>query len=67
MVKLIYYVLGIIRPALISCLVVLIIEVILCIVLSTRGIQSFAYFLSNSEAVAEITQMMWKVGYNSSL
>ncbi|QKX61778.1 uncharacterized protein TRUGW13939_08934 [Talaromyces rugulosus] len=51
---------SIIRPALISCFVVLIIEVILCIVLSTRGIQSFAYFLSNSEAVAEITQMMWK-------
>ena len=40
----------------------LVVEVIICIALSTRGMQSFAYFLSGSEVVAQITQMMWKVG-----
>ncbi|KAH8699126.1 hypothetical protein BGW36DRAFT_426802 [Talaromyces proteolyticus] len=53
-------IIEIIRPALVSCSIVTVAEVVLCIALSTRGIQSFAYYLSNSEVVAEITQMMWK-------
>lgn len=36
------------------------IEVTICIALSTRGMQAFAYYLSGSEVVAEITQRMWK-------
>jgi len=48
----------IIRPALLSCSVALVVEVVICIALSTRGMQSFAYFLSGSEVVAQITQMM---------
>jgi hypothetical protein len=50
-----------IRPSLISCCVALVVEVIICIALSTHGMQTFAYFLSGSETVAQITQMMWKV------
>ncbi|EED18792.1 hypothetical protein TSTA_125100 [Talaromyces stipitatus ATCC 10500] len=34
--------------------------VVICIALSTHGIQSFAYFLSGSKIVAQITQLMWK-------
>ena len=52
--------LGIIRPALISCLIALVIEVIICIALSAHGMQAFAYYLSGSKPVAEITQIMWK-------
>ena len=52
--------LGIVRPALVSCAIALAIEVAICIALSTRGMQAFAYYLSGSEAVAEITQTMWK-------
>jgi Na+-driven multidrug efflux pump len=51
----------IIRPAVISCSIALAVEVIICIALSTHGMQTFAYFLSGSEIVAQITQMMWKV------
>ncbi|MCJ1473309.1 hypothetical protein MMC13_001960 [Lambiella insularis] len=51
---------AIIRPALLSCLIALVVEVIICIALSTRGMQAFAYYLSGSETVAEITQTMWK-------
>ena len=49
------------RPALISCIIAVSVEVITCASLSTRGMQAFAYYLSDSEAVAEITQTMWKV------
>jgi hypothetical protein len=38
----------------------LVIEVTICIPLSTRGMQAFAYYLSGSKVVAEITQTMWK-------
>ena len=47
-----------IRLALISCCVALVVEVIICIALSTHGVQTFAYFLSSSEVVAQITQIM---------
>ncbi|KAJ5970952.1 uncharacterized protein N7479_000870 [Penicillium vulpinum] len=49
-----------IRPALRSCLIVLVFETIICIALSLRGIEAFAYYLSDSSIVAKITQTMWK-------
>ncbi|KAJ5692626.1 hypothetical protein N7462_002049 [Penicillium macrosclerotiorum] len=51
----------IIRPAALSCIIALIFEVIICIALSIRGIGEFAYYLSDSRQIAEITQRMWKV------
>lgn len=33
----------------------------MCIALSLRGIEAFAHYLSDSTAVAKITQTMWKV------
>ena len=53
--------LGLIRPALISLVIALGFEVIICVSLSTHGIQAFSFYLSQSNAVAEITQTMWKV------
>lgn len=52
---------GIIRPALVSSIIALVFEVIMCICLSTRGMQPFAYYLSQSPRVAEITEIMFKV------
>lgn len=48
------------KTAWISCAVALSIEIPVCIFLSFWGIESFALFLSGSEAVAKITQHMWK-------
>ncbi|MCJ1433294.1 hypothetical protein MMC27_002653 [Xylographa pallens] len=48
------------RPALISCIIAVVIEVVICASLSTHGMQAFAYYLSDSTTVAEITQTMWK-------
>ena len=50
----------IIRPALTSLMIALIIEVSLAIILSFVGLKSFAYYLSKSNEVAEITAYMWK-------
>jgi hypothetical protein len=36
-------------------------EAVVCIALSIRGIDGFAYYLSNSRDVAAITQKMWRV------
>ncbi|KAJ5372306.1 hypothetical protein N7517_004312 [Penicillium concentricum] len=49
-----------IRPALRSCTIVLVFETTMCIALSLRGIEAFAYYLSDSRVVASITQIMWK-------
>ncbi|KAK6832724.1 hypothetical protein RU639_004013 [Aspergillus parasiticus] len=48
------------RPAFTSCGIALVFEVILCIALSIHGIQGFAYYLSGSTVVAQITQRIWK-------
>jgi len=48
------------RPALISVVVALIIEVPLCLFLSFFGAEPFAYYLSNNHAVAKITAHMWR-------
>ena len=53
---------GIAKPALCSCCIATIFEVLLCIALSFRGIESFAYYLSASRTVAQITQTMGKAG-----
>lgn len=42
-------------------MIVLVFEAVVCIALSIRGIDGFAYFLSNSRDVARITQKMWRV------
>ena len=47
---------GITRPAFVSCIIALIVEVPFCLFLSFWGIRSYAFHLSESEAVAEITQ-----------
>ena len=54
---------AIVRPALQSCGVVFVVETVMCIALSIRGIESFALYLSGSSAVAAITQKMWKVAF----
>ncbi|MCJ1237587.1 hypothetical protein MMC14_005574 [Varicellaria rhodocarpa] len=53
-------ILAITRPALLSTAIAFVFELVICISLSTRGIQAFAYYLSQSHAVAAITQTMWK-------
>ncbi|CAG8400547.1 unnamed protein product [Penicillium salamii] len=53
-------ILEVTRPSLRSALVVLVFETVTCVVLSLRGIEAFARYLSGSNAVAKITQTMWK-------
>jgi Na+-driven multidrug efflux pump len=48
------------RPALISVVVILIVEVPLCIFMSLFGCEPFALYLSGSEQVAAITAHMWQ-------
>lgn len=48
------------RPAFISCILALVVEVPICICLSLWGMESFAYYLSDSTEVALITKKMWK-------
>lgn len=48
-------------PAFKSVVLALVVEVPLCIFFSIWGAQSFAYWLSASDAVAGITGHMWKV------
>jgi Na+-driven multidrug efflux pump len=50
----------IIRPALISLVIALAVEIPLCIFLSLFGARPFARYLSNSDAVANITARMWR-------
>ncbi|CAG7961310.1 unnamed protein product [Penicillium salamii] len=53
-------IIEIIRPSFRSSLIVLVFETVTCIVLSLRGIEAFARYLSGSSVVAKITQTMWK-------
>ncbi len=48
------------RPALVSAVIILIIEVPLCIFMSLFGCQPFALYLSGSEKAAAITAHMWQ-------
>ncbi|KAK5138625.1 hypothetical protein LTR04_004336 [Oleoguttula sp. CCFEE 6159] len=50
----------IVRPALTSCAIALTVEVPLYIFLAEWGSRRFAFYLSQSEAVALITEKMWK-------
>ena len=43
-----------------SIVIALIVEVPLCIFLAVFGCRPFAYYLSNSDAVADITAHMWR-------
>lgn len=52
---------GIVRPALISCTIALLVEVPLCVCLSLWGMEAFSYYLSGSTEVALIAKKMWKV------
>ncbi|KAI4233693.1 MAG: hypothetical protein LQ349_004251 [Xanthoria aureola] len=52
--------LTVVRPALTSIVIALIVEVPLCIFLAVFGCRPFAYYLSNSDAVADITAHMWQ-------
>ncbi|KAI4249121.1 MAG: hypothetical protein L6R42_009064, partial [Xanthoria sp. 1 TBL-2021] len=51
---------AVVRPALTSIIIALIVEVPLCIFLAVFGCRPFAYYLSNSDAVADITAHMWQ-------
>ena len=51
---------GIASPALVSVIIILIIEVPLCIFMSLFGCQRFAFYLSGSQKAAEITAHMWQ-------
>lgn len=48
------------RPAIVSAGVSLVIEIPICIFLSLWGMKEFAYYISNSERVADITRKMWQ-------
>ncbi|KAM0695575.1 hypothetical protein Q7P36_004056 [Cladosporium allicinum] len=51
---------GITRPAIISALLALLIEIILCVCLSVYGAEPFALYLSASPRVAQINAKMWR-------
>lgn len=53
-------VVDIARPALISCIIGVAIEVPLCLFLSFYGARHFAYYISASAPVSSITEHMWK-------
>ena len=50
----------VVRPVLKSMIIALIVEVPLCIFLALFGCRPFAFYLSNSDAVADITAHMWR-------
>ncbi|KAK2752504.1 hypothetical protein FQN54_008097 [Arachnomyces sp. PD_36] len=50
----------IIKPALVSVAIALTIEIPLCISLALVGCRPFAFYLSGSQAVSEITSHMWQ-------
>jgi len=60
-IRRINHALEITRPAFTSALIALIIEVPLCLTLAFWGAKPFAFYLSQSEVVATITEKMWKV------
>lgn len=52
--------LGIVKPALVSVGVALLIEVPLCILFTFFGARPFARYLSGSDKVADVAAMMWR-------
>jgi hypothetical protein len=46
------------RPALLSCLIALFFEAVVCVSLSFHGVEAFASYLSASLAVAQITSQL---------
>jgi hypothetical protein len=58
--------LAIVRPAIVSSVIAIIVEVPMCIFLSLWGMKEFAYYISKSAEVAEITRTMWRVSIMSS-
>ncbi|KAK6338399.1 hypothetical protein TWF730_002461 [Orbilia blumenaviensis] len=51
----------IVQPAIKSFVIVFWIEILLFIILAfTGGVRSFAYYLSNSDTAADVTEKMWK-------
>ncbi|KAL8642377.1 MAG: hypothetical protein Q9228_000930 [Teloschistes exilis] len=53
-------IIAIAKPGFIACGVALVIEVPICVALSLRGMEGFAYYLSGSSDVASITAKMWQ-------
>ena len=53
-------IIGIARPALISCIIALVVEIPICLFLSFYGARRFAYFISGSTAASKITEQMWQ-------
>jgi hypothetical protein len=54
----------IVHSTFVSCLIALAVEIPFALFLSFWGIRRFAYYLSESEEVANITEHMWKVSSN---
>jgi hypothetical protein len=52
---------AMIRPAIVSSIIALAVEIPICIFLSLWGMKEFAFYISNSEGVAVITRTMWRV------
>ncbi|KAH0366943.1 hypothetical protein KCU65_g4920, partial [Aureobasidium melanogenum] len=50
----------IVRPVLLSCLIALAVEIPLCIFMSEYGARRFAFYLSESHIVSQITAKMWR-------
>jgi hypothetical protein len=48
------------RPAIVSAVLALLLEIILCVFLSVYGAEPFALYLSASPKVAQITAKMWR-------
>lgn len=55
------------RPALTSVCIALCVEIPVCVFFAVWGARSFAYWLSASDAVADITAYMWKVSVTLNL
>ncbi|KAL8686012.1 MAG: hypothetical protein Q9218_007404 [Villophora microphyllina] len=53
-------IIAIAKPGFISCGLALLVEVPICVALSVRGMEGFAYYLSGSSEVASITAKMWQ-------
>ncbi|KAI4256361.1 MAG: hypothetical protein LQ352_002126 [Teloschistes flavicans] len=53
-------IMAIAKPGFISCGLALLVEVPICVALSLRGMEGFAYYLSGSSDVASITAKMWQ-------
>ncbi|KAL8712194.1 MAG: hypothetical protein Q9220_003628 [cf. Caloplaca sp. 1 TL-2023] len=51
---------AIASPAFVACLVAIVVEVPICVALSLRGMEQFAFYLSGSAKIASITAKMWQ-------